>query len=314
MNKSIHKTLSFLLLTFLLQGCATSALIIRSGLQREEQKNYLEVSRKDMEGRVPGINDWMDSMYRVGFFKDTMIVRDGVNLQAVMGVADGDSRKTAVIVHGYSANPVFMMHIARMFRDSLGYNVLLPSLRRHGGSGGSSVQMGWKDRFDVLDWSSIAHERFDDTLQVYHGISMGAVSIMCASGEDTPSYVRGFISDCGFSNLRDVVLKLAGDNYHLPAHWILKSLDAEIRSMFGWSIEDVSPMDMIAGCTKPMLFIHGDADKTVPVGMVWENYFAKKHGYSEVWIGKGSKHAFSFPDHPAEYTAVVRKFLDEQVE
>lgn len=314
MSKSFSKILLSIVVAFILQGCATSALIIRVGLEREEKSNYVELSKKDMEGRVPGISHWIDSMYLVGAFKDTVIVRDSVQLQAVMAAADGDSRKTAIIVHGYSANPIFMMHIARMFRDSLGYNVLLPSLRRHGLSGGSAVQMGWKDRLDILDWSSIAHERFSDTLQVFHGISMGAVSVMSASCEDTPEYVRGFISDCGFSNLSDEVLKLAGDDYNLPAHWILNTIEPMIRKKFGWSISEVSPRDNLSKCHKPIFFIHGDADQIVPTGMVWENYFAKVNGYRGIWIGEGSRHAFCFPDHPAEYTAVVREFLRERVE
>jgi len=314
MNRLYFKLVVLLLAAFSFQGCAVSAIIIKVGLEREEKSNYIELSKMDMEGRVPGITHWIDSMYMVGAFKDTIIVRDDVKLQAVMASAEGSSRKTAIIAHGYSANPIFMMHIARMFRDSLGYNVVLPSLRRHGMSGGTAVQMGWKDRLDLIDWSSIAHERFSDTLQVFHGISMGAVSVMSASCEDTPDYVRGFISDCGFSNLPDEVLKLAGDDYHLPAHWILNTIGPMIQKKFGWSINEISPVDNLSKCYKPMFFIHGDADQIVPTGMVWENYFAKVNGYRGIWIGQGSKHAFSFPDHQAEYTAVVRKFLKEQVE
>ncbi|MCQ2182458.1 MAG: alpha/beta hydrolase [Bacteroidales bacterium] len=314
MARFFTKLFPLFLSAFLLQGCATSSLIIKLGLERKEKSNYMELSKKDMDRRTPGISHWIDSMYIAGAFKDTMIVRDGVNLHAVMAAADPGSRKTAVILHGYSANPIFMMHIARMFRDSLGYNVLLPSLRRHGESGGDAVQMGWNDRFDLLDWSAIAHERFGDTLQVYHGISMGAAAVMSASGEDTPDYVRGFVSDCGFSNLSDLIYKLAGDDYHLPAHLLMDFLEPKVNDRFGWSIQDVSPEEKLASCTKPMLFIHGDADQIVPTGMVWENYFAKTKGYCGVWIGKGSRHAFCFPDHPAEYTSVVRKFLKEQVE
>lgn len=314
MDRFISKFFLASFFLFLLQGCAVSSLIVHVGLERVEKDNYVELSKKDMEGRVPGISHWIDSMYLVGAFKDTVIVRDGVNLQAVMSAADGASRKTAVIAHGYGANPIFMMHIARMFRDSLGYNVLLPSLRRHGQSGGRSVQMGWYDRLDLLDWSAVAHERFSDTLQVFHGISMGAASVLDASGEDTPEYVRGFISDCAFSNLYDEVLKLAGDNYHLPAHWIVNTLEPMVRKKYGWSISEVSPSAMVARCTKPVFFIHGDADQIVSTGMVWENYFAKEKGYRGIWIGKGSRHAFCFPDHPEEYTAVVREFLKERVE
>lgn len=296
-------------------GCSlASAVIKRHGLERREGPDYVAVAKAEMERRVPGLNEWIDSMYSSGAMRDTFITRDGVRLHAVVSAAEGPSRKSAVIAHGFSANPIYMMHVGRMFRDSLGYNILMPSLRRHGQSGGECVQMGWNDRFDILEWSRIAHEVFDDTLQVFHGISMGAVSIMNASGEATPDYVRGFVADCGFSNLWDEVYKLAEEDFNLPAQSLLNNMDKIIVREYGWSIRDVVVTDQIAKCTKPMLFIHGDADQIVPTGMVWENYFAKTQGYSSVWIGEGSKHAFCIVDHPAEYLAVVRKFLAEQVE
>ena len=315
MRKYLLNILLLCLLTFTVSGCGIAAsLVVKHGLQREPRKTDILTARDEMESRVPGIKAWIDTMSACGAMRDTFIVRDGVRLHACFAAAGEPSAKTAVIMHGYNANPINMMPIARMFRDSLGYNVWLPSERKHGLSEGEAVQMGWLDRLDLLEWSRVAHEYFKDTLQVYHGISMGAAAVMNASGEQTPDYVKGFVEDCGFSTLWDVVYKLASQDYHLPAEPILESTDKIVRDRFGWSIRDDSCVEQLSKCTKPMLFIHGDADQIVPVEMVQKNYDAKVNGYREMWIVPGARHAFSYPVRPAEYTARVRRFLKEQVE
>mgnify|MGYP003290225583 CR=1 FL=1 len=314
MNKRLLHILALAAIILTVDGCGTvGSFIIRHGLERDYSAADVFSSKEMMEGRVPGLSSWIDRMYLTGQMHDTTIVRDGCSLHANYASAQTPSGKTAIIVHGYSANTMNMMHIARMFRDSLGYNILLPDLRHHGLSGGDAVQMGWLDRLDVLDWSATAHQIFADTLQVFHGISMGAATIMNASGEDTPDYVRGFISDCGFSSLWDVVDTLATER-KLPAAYLLKDMETKIDRRFGWSIRADEPARQIAKCSKPMLFIHGDADQIVPVSMARTNYDAKVQGYREIWIAEGSRHAFSYPDYPAEYTAVVRRFLKEHVE
>ena len=292
---------------------ATSSALVKYGLERKYEPNGVTRAKEDMDRRCPGLKAWIDSMYAAGTMRDTIIVRDGYKLHSTYAPAELPSGKTAVIMHGYSANPIYMMHIARMYRDSLGYNIWLPSARRHGESEGAAVQMGWGDRFDLLEWSGIAHEYFGDTLQVYHGISMGAAAVMNASGEETPDYVRGFVEDCGFTNLWEAAHRFAEKN-GLSADALVNDVDTRISRRYGWSLRENSCVDQLAKCEKPMLFIHGEADQFVPPDMIIGNFQSKVHGYREMWVAPGSRHARSFPDHPAEYTARVRKFLKEQVE
>ena len=99
-----------------------------------------------------------------------------------------------------------MLHIAYLYNHAMGYNVLLPDLYGHGESEGDHIQMGWKDRWDVIRWSEIANEIFKvkKTRQVIHGISMGAATTMAVSGEKPPDYVKCLwrtvaIPACGMS-------------------------------------------------------------------------------------------------------------------
>jgi len=295
-----------------MQGC--SRILVRYGLTPVYHGQDFEKERVKMEGRVPGITAWIDSLSALGIMRDTVMVRDGYRLHAFYAPADINARKTAVVVHGFTVNPVNIMMLARMYRDSLGYNVLMPCLRYHGNSEGRAVQMGWGDRLDLLAWSELAHAVYADTLQVWHGMSMGAATVMMASGEDTPAYVRGFVEDCGFTNVYDETVHAVVHKGHFPPYPMVENASKLCLKKYGWSFQEASSVAQLSKCDKPMLFIHGDADSLVPCYMAFECYEAKTKGYRELWIAPGSEHSMSFPDHPQEYVARVRNFLRLNVE
>lgn len=265
--------------------------------------------------RYPGLKEWMDTLENAGALRDTSLLsEDGLTLHAWIAPSAQPSAKTAIVVHGYCSNAVNMMMIARMYRDSLGYNIIVPHLRRHGISEGESVCMGWKDRLDVIKWSALAHECFEDSLQVVHGISMGGATTMMVSGEQLPEYVKGFVDDCGYTSVWDQFKKELKEDFGLPAFPILYCASMICKLKYGWSFKEASSVNQLAKCEKPMLFIHGDADDYVLTEMVYRNYDAKTQGFKDMWIVPDTDHANSYKNHPAEYTARVRAFLKNEVE
>lgn len=311
--------LAALIVCSALQGCAN--ILVNHGLAQKRteevrRKNFAH-SREVWEKLVPGITAWGDSLKLSGVLRDTFIVRGGVRLHACYAEAPESSascRKTAVVVHGYRSSPYNVMAIARMYRDSFGFNVFLPTLRHHGNSEGEAVQMGWLDRLDVLDWSETAHGMFDDTLQVFHGVSMGAATVMMASGEETPGYVRGFVEDCGYTSVWNELVYVLDSKANLTARPTAYRAERIVQRRYGWNFHEASSSEMVSRCRKPVLFIHGECDRFVPTEMAEYNYNAKLYGYKELWIAPGSAHAMSFPDHTAEYVSRVRAFISAHVE
>lgn len=314
--KLLHKIariLPILVAVAILSGCA-SQFLVRNGLTPKYHGQDFQRERDKMELRVPGITAWIDSLTAAGILRDTFVVRDGYRLQAFYAAAPQKSRKTALVVHGYTVNPTNIMMLARMYRDSLGYNVWMPSLRYHGNSGGRAIQMGWFDRLDLLDWSRVAHEHFGDTLQIFQGMSMGAATVMMASGEDTPDYVRGFVEDCGYTCVYDELVHAIRNKAHLPPHPLAENTEKRCEALYGWNFHQASSVEQLPRCSKPMLFIHGEGDTLVPSYMASQCYDAKLDGYREIWIAPGSEHSMSYPDHPLEYLERVRAFLRDHVE
>ncbi len=268
----------------------------------------------DLRGDYPWIAPWLDSLEASGGLRDTTITApDGARLHALYAEAPRPTRRTAVVVHGYTDCAVRMLMIGYLYHHDMGYNILLPDLRYHGASDGEAIGMGWHDRLDVLRWIGVADERFGGrTRQGVHGISMGAATTMMVSGEELPPCVRCFVEDCGYTSVWDEFRKELREQFSLPAFPLLHAASSLCGMKYGWSFREASALDRVARCRLPMLFIHGDADTFVPTRMVYPLYEAKP-GEKDLWIVPGAAHATSYRDRPEEYTRRVEEFVGRYV-
>ena len=272
----------------------------------------IERARELNAERYPGLQEWYDELHEAGVFKDTSFVSRGNKMHAVYAPAADpqNARGTAIVIHGWTDNHLSFMCLARMYRDSLNYNVFVPDLFYHGLSEGDHTQMGWFDRLDVENMIPMAHDIFPGDFMVIHGVSMGAATTMMVSGDSTPDYVKAFVEDCGYSSVWNQFANNLKTDFHLPTFPVLNSASYVCGKKYGWDFKEASSVDQLKKNTKPMLFIHGENDDFVPTAHVYSNYEATQ-GYKELWIAPGSAHARSYLDHPAEYTAHVRAFLNK---
>ena len=77
----------------------------------------------------------------------------------------------------------------------------------------------------------------------------------------------------------------------------------------GVKIFDAAPLDVIDKVNVPVLFIHGDADKLIPLEMMEKLYDACA-APKEKFIVAGAGHADAKPTNPAAYFDKVFAFLD----
>ena len=301
---------ALLLATLSLNSCFVGKYMCNYALKPEPKS--IERARELNAERYPGLQEWYDELHEAGVFKDTSFVSRGNKMHAVYApAADPQNAKgTAIVIHGWTDNHLSFMCLARMYRDSLNYNVFVPDLFYHGLSEGTHTQMGWFDRLDVENMIPMAHDIFPGDFMVLHGVSMGAATTMMVSGDTTPDYVRAFVEDCGYSSVWNQFANNLKTDFHLPAFPVLHSASYVCSKRYGWDFKQASSVDQLKKNTKPMLFIHGENDDFVPTPHVYDNYEATG-GYKELWIAPGSAHARSYRDHPAEYTARVRAFLNK---
>ena len=147
------------------------AIVIGGGLYllRFALQPYGKLGKKEASSmewafkNYPFLEPWVDSLNQVGALRDTFINNpEGLRMHALFIEAAEPTKKTAVIVHGYTDEAIRMLPIGYLYNKDLGYNVLLPDLHYHGKSDGEAIQMGWKDRLDVMQWMHVANEIFGE--------------------------------------------------------------------------------------------------------------------------------------------------------
>ena len=290
-----------------------SLYMLNYSLRPENRGKDLQGSMEYMMQNYPQLKPWVDSLQQHHALKDTFITApDGIRLHAYYAYASRPSRRTAVIVHGYTDNAIRIFQIGYLYNHSLDYNVLIPDLRYSGLSEGEDFQMGWLDRKDVIQWIDTAPALFGDSLQmVVHGISMGAATTMMVSGEKLPAYVDSFSSKTvaipayGISSKKELK-----EQFHLPAFLLLYTASWLCDLTRGWNFQEASALEQVRKCRQPMLFIHGEDDDFVPTQMVYKVYEAKP-APKDLWIVPQTAHAVSYLNYPEEYTLRVKAFVEK---
>ncbi len=259
--------------------------------------------------RYPQLKTWQDSLIAKGAWRDTMITaEDGVQLHGVFISHDNPSM-TAFVVHGYKDNAVIMMRYAYLCY-LLNLNVFMPEMRYHGLSGGDHCTLGWLDRYDMLRWIKIVHERWPQQDIFMYGLSLGAACTLSTAGEGTPEYVRGYISDCAPTNIWDEFQIIVYREYGLPLFPVYHLASWLCKLKYGFSFHEASAYKMVSHIEKPVLFVHGDQDQTVPIEMGYELYNRKEVGKRELWVATGCDHARAIHNHYDLYLDHIGEFVN----
>ena len=253
----------------------------------------------------PESRAWVDSLRGIRALRDTFVVMPSGERHHAFYV-DRGAQRTAIVVHGWRDCAIKFLWLARIYEHELGFNVVLPELHACGRSEGDAIQMGWKDRLDVLHWMTV----FQTDTMVVHGVSMGAATTMMLSGEEMPTGIRDlrFVEDCGYTSVWDEFAGELQKGFHLPAFPLMYSTSALCRLRYGWSFGEASALEQVKKCRYPMLFIHGDSDTFVPSQMVYPLYEAKPYP-KKLWVAAGAEHAQSYHDHKEEYIRQIRLFV-----
>lgn len=241
--------------------------------------------------------------------KETLwMTNQGLKQDAWYVPAETATNKTVIVVHGFTNDKEDMKPYAWMFHE-LGYNVLMPDNMSHGDSEGQIIGYGWNDRLNVIKWAEMLVEQNSDSEITLFGVSMGAATVMMASGEESlPDQVVNIIEDCGYSSVWDELKYQAKEMYNLPAFPILYEVSAISKIRAGFSYGQASSVNQLKNNTRPVLFIHGSDDTFVPTSMVYKNYQATQ-GEKELYIVKGAGHAKSFETDPQAYIERISTFL-----
>lgn len=252
-----------------------------------------------------------------GFRSVTIQSPDGLRLWAAIVPADQDSHRWAICVHGYNADHHSMGAIGLHYHQA-GWNVLLPDQRGYGNSEGDFIGWGYAERLDLLGWINHIVRRDPQAEIVLHGVSMGAATVLMATGGAMPAQVKAAISDCSYTNIEAEmrhVITTYKDEYvptrlPVPTTMLFSSLRQATLRRAGYDLRDASPIEAVSRSKTPTLFVHGVKDNFVPASMMGKLYQAARCPKSFLWMPDAG-HAASVGANPDLYWTAVSTFLQD---
>lgn len=242
----------------------------------------------------------------------TIKARDGITLHAYYLPAENETDKLVIGFHGYTSCGSNDFSTLSHYYHDRGYDCLIVDNRAHGKSEGDYIGFGILDRFDCISWVKYINERFNGEKKVLlHGISMGAATILMASGMDElPDTVKCIVADCGFTSPYDVFAHILKRDYHLPPFPVMNINDMLCRKKAGYGFRDFSTLDSVKKAHCPILFIHGKDDDFVPTEMSVKNFNACT-SEKKLVIVENASHAASLYENKKLYEDAVTEFTDK---
>ena len=236
---------------------------------------------------------------------------DNLRLHSYEIKNENKTNKWAIVVHGYTSEGNSVSSKAKHFYE-MGYNVLVPDLRGHGKSGGDYIGMGWDDRLDIITWINNIIESNPNAEIVLHGTSMGAATVLSASGENLPNNVKAIIADCGYTSVWDEFTYQLKALFNLPSFPVMNLSNLVTMAKAGYSLKDASPIDQVSKSKTPILYIHGDKDDFVPYYMMDELYNATNSEKYKLTV-QNAGHGESDLVNPNLYWSTITSFLNKYI-
>ena len=217
-----------------------------------------------------------------------------------------ESKKVAVLCHGYRGTPYRDFSGGAVEVLNLGYNVVLIDERAHGQSQGHSITFGVRELKDAIDWVKYARNRFGEDIElVLIGISMGGNIVLTASDKIGKAKI---IADCPFSSPK-IMLKQSVKDLGLPVGIFYPLINLASIIFAHTNLNKVSAYDSIKNTTNEILIIHGDSDMVVP-HFISEDLYKTYPDKIQYELFKGANHGMSYLVDKPRYQKIIKDFLD----
>lgn len=255
------------------------------------------------------INGMFDKLLSRPFEEVTITSHDGLKLFGrYYHTADG--APLAIGFHGYRSSYLADFCGGSDLCISQGQNLLLVDQRAHGRSEGKAIAFGIQERRDLLSWVNYALDRFGaDTKILLYGVSMGAATVLMASGEELPENVKGIVADCPYAVAEDIIVDV-GKKMHFPAGFTKPFARLGARIYGGFDLNETDAIRAVEKIKVPILIIHGEDDDFVPAAMSGQVQKANPKMVRRATF-PGAGHAMSYLVDTQRYWKEATEFLKE---
>ncbi len=219
-----------------------------------------------------------------------------------------DGAPLKIIFHGWRSNALRDCGGGAKMAFAAGYNLLLINHRAHSDSDGNTITFGIKEKYDCLDWTLWAVDRFGkDVKIILGGISMGAATVLMASALDLPKNVKCISADCGYTSPEAIIRKVCRVDMGIPDSIGFPLIRMSARIFGRFSILDGGALEAVRHAKVPIMIMHGDEDDFVPFSMCGEIYDAVASEKTLLTV-TGAGHGMSYFVETAGYEKALLKF------
>ncbi|MFC1919477.1 alpha/beta hydrolase [Chloroflexota bacterium] len=220
-----------------------------------------------------------------------------------------DSSQIIIMVHGNDQNradsSIKMLDIASGLVER-GYNVLMFDLRGHGESDGDMTSAGYHEKKDLIGAVEYVKSHGFDSIGVL-GFSLGASTAILAAAEDND--IDAVVADSCFADLKDMMEPEFSKRTKSPK-FFLRPLLFMVKIMYGVDFNAIRPIEYVNEIApRPILFIHGEKDETVPVEHAYRLYEASQNPENQLWVVPDAGHVGSYVLHPEQYIDNITAFF-----
>lgn len=219
-----------------------------------------------------------------------------------------DGAPLIILMHGYRSHAYRDCSGGHSLSRKMGFNALVVDQRAHGDSEGVTITFGIKERRDCLCWTEYASMRFGaDTPIVLSGLSMGAATVLMASGLNLPKNVAAIMADSPYSAPISIIEKVCRD-MHYPVALCRPFIYLGAYLYGRFDLNECSAKDAVSKARIPILLFHGEADHFVPCDMSREIAQCCA-SHVEVYTFPDAGHGLCYMTDPRRYERIVVDFL-----
>lgn len=212
-----------------------------------------------------------------------------------------------VCLHGHNSSHISQLKYMDMFH-SLGFDVFVPDHRHAGNSGGDTVTMGAKEKWDVIDWLQVIRERRPGKKISVFGESMGAATAIMVTAID--GNLGCLIEYCGYANFQGLLARYFKSQR--LRRFFAKYIRFVVKYVYRFDSDECDAEKAMKRISCPVLIIHSESDETVP----FENasILRKAKPDARIKTFKAARHACSIKTYHDEFVETIRQFIEDAEE
>lgn len=268
----------------------------------------LVVSEEAMDEFLKG--DWRDWTKDQKFAGMEITSFDELKLQGYLLEAKEPTNKVVITAHGYLGGAFDMGLYGKHYYEDLGYHFFTADARGHGESEGDYIGFGWHDRLDYIQWiDEIINRLGPDVEIVLHGLSMGAATVLMASGEELPPQVKAIVADSPYTSVKDLFSYQLNRMFYLPSFPVIPTLSVVTQAKAGYSLTEASALNQVKKTDIPILYMHGEEDTFVPTTLA-KDLYEETNSEADIMFFPNANHGEGYVIEKELYLEKLHAFLD----